>query len=78
MSPRSAPLLLGLRHWLIKSQWKRWVIPLLCSLPYLLALVWLLVRQLFWIAQVMLAPLAMAGLIVGLTWWLARLEFRTR
>jgi hypothetical protein len=65
-----------LRHLWIRSRWRRWLVPLLCALPYLGALLWLLLRQQAWIAQIMLAPLLMTGLLALLSLVLARLEFR--
>ena len=65
-----------LRHRLIRSRWQRWLLPLLCSLPYLASILWLLALQEVWIAQVLLAPLLMAAMLASLTWWLARQEFR--
>ena len=64
-----------LRHLLIRSRWRRWLLPLLCSLPYLASLLWLLLIGEAWIAQVLLAPLVMAGLLALLSFWLARQEF---
>jgi hypothetical protein len=49
----------------------------LCALPYLAALLWLVARQQIWIAQVLLAPLLMGLLLAMLTVWLARQEFRS-
>ena len=66
-----------LRHLLIRSRWRRWLLPLLCSLPYLASLLWLLLIGEAWIAQVLLAPLVMAGLLALLSFWLARQEFRS-
>ncbi len=66
------------RHILIVTRWRRWLIPLICTLPYLASLWWLLARGQAWIAQVMLAPLLMGAALAGLTAWLARLEFRRR
>ena len=34
-------------------------------------------RGLYWVAQVLLAPLVMGAILAGLTVWLARQEFRT-
>jgi hypothetical protein len=68
------PVLVRLRHALIRSQWRRWFLPALCSLPYLLSMLWLLLRGQFWIAQVLLAPLLMAAAIGLLTLGLARAE----
>ena len=65
-----------LRHALIRSRWRRWLLPLLCSLPYLASLLWLLLLGEAWIAQVLLAPLVMAAAIAVLSFWLARQEFR--
>ncbi len=64
------------RHLLIRSRWRRWLVPLFCALPYLGALIWLLLRQQAWIAQIMLAPVVMTGLLALLTLVLARVEFR--
>ena len=63
-----------LRHLWIRSQWRRWLFPLLCALPYLLSLLWLVQLGQVWIAQVLLAPLAMGAAIALLTLWLARCE----
>jgi hypothetical protein len=71
---RQQPLLVRLRHVLIRSQWRRWLVPALCSGPYLLSIVWLLLRSQIWIAQVLLAPLVMAAAIGLLTLVLARAE----
>jgi hypothetical protein len=62
------------RHLWIRSRWRRWLFPLICSLPYLLSLFWLAQRGQIWIAQVLLAPLVMAAAIGVLTLVLARLE----
>ena len=67
-----------LRHGLIRSRWKRWLFPMVCSIPYLVSLLWLVCLQQGWIAQVMLAPLLMMALLALLTWTLARLEFRQK
>ena len=64
------------RHVLIRSRWRRWLLPLLCSLPYLASLLWLLLIGEAWIAQVLLAPLVMAAVLGLLSLWLARQEFR--
>lgn len=45
-------------------------------MPYMGILIWLLSRGLIWIAQVLLAPLVMGGVLAGMTLWLARQEFR--
>lgn len=65
-----------LRHALIRSHWQRWIVPLICSLPYILSLVWLITRGQAWIAQIMLSPIFMGCLLALLTIFLARLEFR--
>jgi len=70
------PLAVRVRHLVITSRWQRWLFPALCCLPYVACLVWLLTKGLVWIAQVMLAPLLMAAILAGLTFWLAQLEFR--
>ena len=54
------------------------VVSVVCSIPYLAILGWLLMRGLYWVAQVLLAPLLMGALLAGLTLWLARQEFRTQ
>jgi len=51
-------------------------LPLLCALPYLLSLIWLLMQGQGWVAQVMLAPIFMGAALAGLTLWLAQQEFR--
>lgn len=65
-----------LRHLWIRSRWRRWLLPFLCSVPYLGSVVWLLLRGQAWIAQIMLAPLLMTGLLALLSLVLARWEFR--
>ena len=70
----SLPWPVRARHLWIRSRWRRWLVPLVCSVPYLLSLVWLALRGELWIAQVLLAPLVMALAIAGLTLLLARLE----
>ena len=61
---------------LISSRYKKWSLPLLFSLPYLFSLVWLSLKGLFWIVQIMLAPVLMTLLLCLLTFVLAKLEFR--
>ena len=63
-----------LRHVWIRSQWQRWLFPVLCTVPYGLSLLWLALRGQLWIAQVLLAPLVMALLLGGLSWVLLRRE----
>ena len=60
---------------MITSRWQRWLFPACCGVPYLAILLWLLGRGLIWVAQVLLAPLVM-GVLAGMTFWLARQEFR--
>ena len=60
------------------SRWQKWLFPCICCIPYLASLIWLLMRGLFWVAQVLLAPLLMGAVLAGLTLWLARQEFRTQ
>ena len=67
-----------LRHWFIISRWQRWLFPVVCCIPYLAILGWLLISGLFWVAQVLLAPLLMGAVLAALTLWLARQEFRTK
>ncbi|TCD58121.1 hypothetical protein CWE16_02130 [Synechococcus sp. BS55D] len=66
------------RHWFIVSRWQRWLFPVVCCVPYVAILVWLLGRGLFWVAQVLLAPLLMGAVLAALTLWLARQEFRAQ
>ncbi|WP_186571090.1 hypothetical protein [Synechococcus sp. PROS-U-1] len=61
---------------MIRSRWQRWLLPVLCTVPYLISLLWLLTRGQVWIVQIMLSPLVMLLMIAALTWWLAVLEFR--
>ena len=70
------PVSARLRHALITSRWQQWLFPGLCCVPYLACLVWLLSKGLVWVAQVMLAPLVMGGVLALLTLWLAQQEFR--
>ena len=67
-----------LRHLLITSRWQRWLFPVLCILPYLTILIWLLSRGLIWVSQVLLAPMLMGAVLGLLTLWLAKAEFRTQ
>jgi hypothetical protein len=64
------------RHLLILSRWKRWIVPMLCSLPYLISLIWLIARDQSWIAQIMITPLIMGLSVACLGLFLAKLEFR--
>ena len=65
-----------LRHWLILSRWRRWLAPVICAVPYLGSLMWLLQKGQIWVVQIMITPLMMMAVLALLTWWLARLEFR--
>ena len=65
-----------LRHLWIRSHWRSWSVPVLCSLPYLCSLLWLLHQGQLWIVQVMLAPLLMGALLAALTLLLSHLEYR--
>jgi len=67
-----------LRHLLIASRWQRWLFPVLCIIPYVSILVWLLTRGLIWVAQVLLAPLLMGAVLALMTLFLAQAEFKTR
>ena len=64
------------RHLWIRSGWQRWLFPVICSLPYLLSLLWLLQRGQVWVVQIMLTPLLMVAALALVTWILARFEFR--
>ena len=46
--------------------------------PYLVILIWLLIRGLIWVSQILLAPLLMGAVLALLTFWLAKSEFRTQ
>lgn len=70
------PFLQIVSHLAIRSQWKHWIFPLFCMIPYLLALLWLVSRNQFWIAQVMLAPLVMMFAVISMALLLAKIEFR--
>lgn len=65
-----------LRHWLIRTRWRRWLVPVVCAVPYAASMVWLVGRGQAWIAQILLAPLLMGAALALLTLWLARQEFR--
>ena len=45
-------------------------------MPYLASILWLVGKGQVWIAGVMLSPALVLALLIGLTWLLARLEFR--
>lgn len=65
-----------LRHRWILCQWRRWAVPVLCAVPYFGSILWLIQRDLLWVAGVLLAPLLMGLVVIALTWWLERQEFR--
>ena len=67
---------MNLRSLLIRSRYQKWLLPSLFALPYTLSLCWLVAKGLFWVVQIMLAPLLMTGLLLVLTFVLAKLEFR--
>ena len=64
------------RHFLIRTHWKRWLIPIVCLIPYFFSIIWLIKIGLVWVAQIMLAPLCMGILLAALTFLLAVIEFR--
>ncbi len=64
-----------LRHLWIRLHLSRWLAPVLCAVPYLASILWLLAKGQLWIAGVMLSPALVLALLIGLTWLLARLEF---
>ena len=66
----------SISHFLIRSQWKRWLLPTICLIPYFGSVIWLFSRGLAWVGQVMLAPLIMGVLLALLTYGLALAEFR--
>ena len=63
------------RRFVVRSKWQKWLFPLICILPYLLIIFWLISLNLFWIAQIMLAPLIMGIAIAILTFRLALAEY---
>ena len=72
------PFLARFRHMFIVSRWQRWLFPAICIAPYIGILSWLLARGLIWIAQVLLAPLLMGGVLAWMTVALAKAEFKAR
>ena len=66
------------RRIFIRLRFSRWLLPTLCSIPYLGSIVWLLVKGQQWIAVVMVSPALMLAMLVALTWLLGRLEFGGR
>ena len=70
------PLPTRLRYFLIKSRYKKWIFPFLCTIPYVSSLIWLSAREQFWIVQIMLAPILMILMILFLSYFLAKIEFR--
>ena len=69
------PLPVRLRHWFIISRWQKWLFPLVCCIPYLAILGWLLMRGLIWVAHAWHLCLWVPCLV---SLWLARQEFRTQ
>lgn len=65
-----------LRHWLIRTRWRRWLLPAVCAIPYAASMLWLVSRNQFWIAQILLTPLLMVLILGLLSLWLANKEFR--
>ena len=65
-----------LKHFLIKSRYKRWLFPLVTSVPYFASLFWLVSQGQTWIAQLLLSPLFMILILGGVTIALASAEFR--
>ena len=64
------------QRFLIRSRYRKWILPLLCAIPYIFSYLWLLFRGQAWISNTLLAPLVM-GLLLGLlTLILAKCEFR--
>ena len=76
LNKESLPLSVWIRHVWILSRWRRWLVPVLCMIPYLGSIIWLLSKQLLWVAQLLLAPLVMGGILGLLTLFLAKTEFR--
>ena len=66
------------RSWqrlLIRSRWRLWLGPLICAIPYIGSIIWLLYFSQAWIAVVMLVPLVLITVLAVLTYVLARIEF---
>ena len=63
------------RRLIILSRWRRWIGPLICAVPYLGSIWWLLCFSQTWIAFVMLVPAVLIIVLASLTWLLARIEF---
>ena len=66
------------RSWqrlLIRSRWRLWLGPLICSVPYIGSIIWLLYFSQAWIAVIMLVPLFLITVLAALTYVLARIEF---
>lgn len=68
-------LLQQLNRLLILSRWRRWLFPLLLSIPYISSIIWLVSMNYVWVAQVLCAPLIMGVILAAVTIWLAREEF---
>lgn len=63
------------RHLWIRLRLRRWLAPVLCALPYLLSLWWVVIKGQRWMALLMLSPVLLMGALVLLTLLLARAEF---
>ena len=66
------------RSWqrlLIRLRWRLWLGPLICAVPYLGSIIWLVHFSQTWIAIVMLVPLLLMAILLTLTYILARIEF---
>ena len=58
----------------IRLRWRRWIAPLICAVPYLLSILWLLRFSQAWIAVVLMVPAFLMMVLGLLTWTLARIE----
>lgn len=59
----------------IRMRWRRWLGPVICAVPYVASVIWLLRFSQTWIALVLLVPALLMVVLGLLTWLLARLEF---
>ena len=62
----------------IRLRWRHWLGPVICSVPYVVSISWLLLFSQTWIALVMLVPALLMVVLGLLTWFLARIEFYGR
>ena len=76
MTERSERIIMKIRGVVIRMRVKRWILPVVCFLPYVVSLVWMLTQGLVWIFQIMLAPLIMGTVLGIMTFILAEVEFR--